>query len=462
MHKQSNTPMYLIAIIGAIIAIIVIVVFNMKKKHTTTPTPTTASHVSSQPMMVESYHTSQPAQPSQPTRHSSEPAMYEPIMKAPAKKSVHAASNGGYSTMSNMNENATSIQRGVGAAVPAPAPSAGDRFLTFVDATSGDQTVKVSNSLKYNPTANYLSVDVSGAYNIKGGSANTPQLLYQAGVDNTQLLARGETGQYLSVDSTGKPIWNNIQFPAGVKPSGTGNEIQYRGSDGSFAAATGFTFGNNKLTAAAGSSFDGAHTGTFAGAHTGTFAGPLTGNVTGNVTGNLLGASGSGQIVYNDGTTTKFLPVGSQGQVLTVGAGNTISYQAVPSAKAAGSGSEIQYRGADGLFAAFDPTKFKVDSATGNITSGGNLTSNNVSTGQLSVGQITATGNVITNGFANSGNLNNTGSLTNIGTLTNTGNITSSGTIQSTGGFQGNVTGNVTGNLTGLADRAGKIVVSAI
>jgi len=79
-------------------------------------------------------------------------------------------------------------------------------YVAFVSGTSGPMQVKANPNLKYDSSNNYLSTNVSGAYNILGGVKGN--LHYQDASGSTNFLSNGTDGQVLIYDAPNNiPKW---------------------------------------------------------------------------------------------------------------------------------------------------------------------------------------------------------------------------------------------------------------
>ena len=165
------------------------------------------------------------------------------------------------------------------------------RFLTFVDSSSGNNSVKTDPQLTYNPSTNVIStagVDLSDNSKIRFGNGNdlrishTSDLSSQNDSNGDSVLDGSTWASYIQEAGTGPLIFKSNGGPS------TGAFQFYDTSwrpilklfSGSQARAALYYAGSEKLiTSSAGVTVTGTATAT-------AFSGPLTGNVTGNLTGN--------------------------------------------------------------------------------------------------------------------------------------------------------------------------------
>jgi len=165
------------------------------------------------------------------------------------------------------------------------------RFLTFVDSSSGNNSVKTDPQLTYNPSTNVIStsgIDVSDNSKIRFGGGNdlrishTNDLSGQNDSNGDSVLDGSTWASYIQeagsgpliFKSNGGPSTGAFQFyDTGWRPilklfSGTSARVglYHAGSEKLVTSSTGITVTGTAVATA--------------------FSGPLTGNVTGNVSGN--------------------------------------------------------------------------------------------------------------------------------------------------------------------------------
>ena len=165
------------------------------------------------------------------------------------------------------------------------------RFLTFVDSSSGNNSIKTDPQLTYNPSTNVIStagVDLSDNSRIRFGNGNdlrishTSDLSSQNDSNGDSVLDGSTWASYIQEAGTGPLIFKSNGGPS------TGAFQFYDTSwrpilklfSGSGARAALYYAGSEKLvTSSSGLTVTGTAVAT-------AFSGPLTGNVTGNLTGN--------------------------------------------------------------------------------------------------------------------------------------------------------------------------------
>ena len=170
------------------------------------------------------------------------------------------------------------------------------RFLTFVDSSSGNNSIKTDPQLTYNPSTNVIStagVDLSDNSRIRFGNGNdlrishTSDLSSQNDSNGDSVLDGSTWASYIQDAGTGPLIFKSNGGPS------TGAFQFYDTSwrpilklfSGSGARAALYYAGSEKLiTSSTGVTVTGTVTAT-------AFSGPLTGNVTGNLTGNARSAT---------------------------------------------------------------------------------------------------------------------------------------------------------------------------
>ena len=170
------------------------------------------------------------------------------------------------------------------------------RFLTFVDSSSGNNSVKTDPQLTYNPSTNVIStagVDLSDNSKIRFGNGNdlrishTSDLSSQNDSNGDSVLDGSTWASYIQDAGTGPLIFKSNGGPS------TGAFQFYDTSwrpilklfSGSSARAALYYAGLEKLiTSSTGVTVTGTATAT-------AFSGPLTGNVTGNLSGNAATAT---------------------------------------------------------------------------------------------------------------------------------------------------------------------------
>ena len=170
------------------------------------------------------------------------------------------------------------------------------RFLTFVDSSSGNNSIKTDPQLTYNPSTNVIStagVDLSDNSRIRFGNGNdlrishTSDLSSQNDSNGDSVLDGSTWASYIQDAGTGPLIFKSNGGPS------TGAFQFYDTSwrpilklfSGSQARAALYYAGSEKLiTSSTGVTVTGTVTAT-------AFSGPLTGNVTGNLTGNARSAT---------------------------------------------------------------------------------------------------------------------------------------------------------------------------
>ncbi len=165
------------------------------------------------------------------------------------------------------------------------------RFLTFVDSSSGNNSVKTDPQLTYNPSTNVIStsgIDVSDNSKIRFGNGNdlhishTNDLSGQNDSNGDSVLAGDDWCSYIKETGTGPLIFKSNGGPstgafqfydAGWRPilklfSGTSARaaLYHAGLEKLITSSTGVTVTGTAVATA--------------------FSGPLTGNVTGNASGN--------------------------------------------------------------------------------------------------------------------------------------------------------------------------------
>ena len=165
------------------------------------------------------------------------------------------------------------------------------RFLTFVDASSGNNSVKTDPQLTYNPSTNVIStagVDLSDNSRIRFGNGNdlrishTNDLSGQNDSNGDSVLDGSTWASYIQEAGTGPLIFKSNGGPStgafqfydtSWRPilklfSGSGARVAlyYAGSEKLVTSSSGLTVTGTVVATA--------------------FSGPLTGNVTGNLTGN--------------------------------------------------------------------------------------------------------------------------------------------------------------------------------
>ena len=390
------------------------------------------------------------------------------------------------------------------------------RFLTFVDSSSGNNSVKTDPQLTYNPSTNVIStsgVDVSDNSKIRFGNGNdlhishTNDLSGQNDSNGDDILAGDdwcsfikETGSGpLIFKSNGGPSTGAYQFyDTGWRPilklfSGTSARaaLYYAGSEKLITSSTGITVTGTAAATA--------------------FSGPLTGNVTGNAdTATALAtARNIGGVSFN-GTAAINLPgvnqsgnqdtSGNAASATVLASSRNFSISGEITANAVsfnGNGNvelsatidnnivdeanlKISNGGSDGQFLC------KRSGNTGGMTwetvsnsasalSGGTLASgitNSSLTGLGTLGSLTVSGQTDLNGHVNIGNATNdtvsiVSAIDSDVTPDSLGNNRSLGnSIQKwktayietiTGNLIGNVTGSLTGNASGNAATATKL-----
>lgn len=98
------------------------------------------------------------------------------------------------------------------------------RYLTFVSGISGSNGLFVDGSvspLTYNPSSNLIGANISGnaatatnatlatrSTNLAGGNAS--QIPYQTALDTTGFIPNGSTGQVLTSQGAGVPVWSGL------------------------------------------------------------------------------------------------------------------------------------------------------------------------------------------------------------------------------------------------------------
>jgi len=177
------------------------------------------------------------------------------------------------------------------------------RYLTFVDSSSGNNSVKTDPQLTYNPSTNVIStagVDLSDNSRIRFGANNdlrishTNDLSGQNDSNGDSVLDGNNYCSYIHENGAGPLIFKSNGGPS------TGAYHFYDTSwrpilklfSGTGARAALYYAGSEKLiTASSGVTITGTATAT-------AFSGPLTGNVTGNISGN----AGTATILANTRT----------------------------------------------------------------------------------------------------------------------------------------------------------------
>ena len=165
------------------------------------------------------------------------------------------------------------------------------RFLTFVDSSSGNNSVKTDPQLTYNPSTNVIStsgIDVSDNSEIRFGGGNdlkishTNSLASQNDSAGNAILAGDTWASYINETGSGPLIFKSNGGPStgAFQFYDTGWRPILKLFSGTNARAALYHAGSEKLVT---SSTGLTVTGTVAA--TG-FSGALTGNVTGNVSGN--------------------------------------------------------------------------------------------------------------------------------------------------------------------------------
>ena len=307
------------------------------------------------------------------------------------------------------------------------------RFLTFVDSSSGNNSVKTDTQLTYNPSTNVIStsgIDVSDNSKIRFGNGNdlhishTNDLSGQNDSNGDSVLDGDNWCSYIKETGTGPLIFKSNGGPS------TGAYHFYDTAwrpilklfSGTSARAALYHAGSEKLiTSSTGITVTGTAAAT-------AFSGPLTGNVTGNVSGNagtatvLQTARNIGGVSFNGSAAINLPGVNQSGNQNT--SGNAATATVLETTRAFSISGEItanavNFNGSGNVALSATIDNNIVDEANLKISNGGSdgqfLCKRSGNTGGMTWETVSNSASALSGGTLASGITNS--SLTGLGTL---------------------------------------------